>query len=405
MLARKLEVMSWLQVIAFLMVMAAPIHGQPREEPQPYVRGLVKSVDAGAGSIAIMTGEGRGESAAEKTFPLAKDVEIVVNTMHSNLFKEAKLADLVAGLRVTLTVSADKKTVESIVVERPMAQAKVTAVDPAKKTLALGSLAGQADQEKTLSLAGDIDVAIDDGKGGLSSIREGTLSDLVAGAMVRAWLSLDQKEVQSVIVEAPIVTGTLKMLTPTARTVTLLIRPAHDDKPLEELTLAVPEDAVILLDDGRGRRLSVKRAKLEDVPSGSATTVRLSNNRTSVTLLRAQGPLLSGTLKAVDGKNGSITVALPKGRGDKPEEKSFAIAKDTRVQIDGADSLFGNLKVHDNDTVVQLRLSLDQKTVRSIVARQVASQRTSKDPKEKQAQATKSQPQGSAAPRSAASAH
>jgi hypothetical protein len=127
---------------------------------------------------------------------------------------------------------------------------------------------------------------------------------------------------------------------------------------------------MVILDDGKGRRLSLKEGKIADVPAGAAATVRLSLNQTLITQIRVEGPTVFGQLKTVDADKGTLGIAIPKGRGEDPEEKTFVVAKDARINVEGADSTLANLKVGDSPLFVSLRLSLDQKTVQAVVARQ-----------------------------------
>jgi RNA polymerase sigma factor (sigma-70 family) len=335
------------------------------------VRGTVKSVDAAAGKITIATGGGREQPAGEMTYALAKDVEVAVGSAFSrgSVFKEGKLADLAAGTAVTLTLAADKSTVESVLAEEPTLRGILQGVDAAKGTLTVTlpeRARDQAPQEKTIPVAKDAEVVIDDGRGGRFSLKEAQLADLGEGALVILCLSIDGKLVQSVLAEAPTVSGTVKELDAAKKTLALVVRPPRGDDPGEVLSLHVPEDAVVLLDDGRGRRLSVKPGKLADVPAGSVATARLTMNRQVVTSLRAEGPTLFGLLKAVDPAKGTVTVALPKGRGEEPEEKTLTVAKNARIALDGTPSKLTDLKVADDGPSVQLRLSLDQTTVQCI---------------------------------------
>jgi hypothetical protein len=75
-----------------------------------------------------------------------------------------------------------------------------------------------------------------------------------------------------------------------------------------------------------------------------------------------------GLLKSVDADKHTVTFAVPKGRGEAPEEKTLAVAKDARIALDGAATTLGNLKAGDNGPFLQLRLGLDQKTVQSLIA-------------------------------------
>jgi hypothetical protein len=69
-----------------------------------------------------------------------------------------------------------------------------------------------------------------------------------------------------------------------------------------------------------------------------------------------------------DPDKGAISYLIPKGRGEEPEEKTLAVAKDARVTLDGAETKLGSLKGGENAPLVQLRLSLDQKTVQAVAA-------------------------------------
>lgn len=72
-------------------------------------------------------------------------------------------------------------------------------------------------------------------------------------------------------------------------------------------------------------------------------------------------------LKAVDAAKGTITVAT-RQRGAEPEEKTYPVAKGARVIVEGKPGKLDDLKPGENGPFVQLRLSLDQKSVQSIVA-------------------------------------
>jgi hypothetical protein len=257
------------------------------------------------------------------------------------------------------------------VAEGPVVRGIVKAVDAKKNTLTIGTppQREQPGEEKTYAVSAEAEVAVDDGRGKRFSIKEAALGDLAQGALVTAWLSIDGKQVQAVLAEGPLLFGTIKTIDPAKKTLTLLVRPPRGDDPGEEHNLTVSKDAMVLLDDGRGRRLSLKQVKLADVPAGSAASVKLAMDHVLVMQLRAEGPSLTGLLKSVDPAKGVITIGIPKGRDDF-DEKTLTVAKDARVAIDGSESKLGDLKVQGNGPFVHLRLSLDQKTVQVIMARQ-----------------------------------
>ncbi len=375
----RMKMAGGLLVTAALLALGSQAHSQegPRGPAAPEVRGLVKSVDAAAGTITIKTGFSRDRQPVEATYSLAKDVEVALGGAFGRfgggvVAKEGKLGDLAEGTIVALTLATDKKTVESIGAEEPTARGKLKAVDANKNTLTITlaptSREQAAGEEKTYSLAKDAEIAADDGRGSRLSIKEAKLADLAEGAIISLRLSIDKKLVHGVLAEGPSHFGTVKELDAGKKTLTLVIRPPRGDDAGEEMTLNVPEDAVVLLDDGRGRRLSVKRGKLADVPAKSSAMVRLTADGQFAALIRAQGPMLFGQLKAVDPAKGTITIAIPKGRGEDPEEKTLSLAKNAWINIDGNPAKTADLKVEEN-AFVQVRLSLDQKMVQGIMAR------------------------------------
>lgn len=68
--------------------------------------------------------------------------------------------------------------------------------------------------------------------------------------------------------------------------------------------------------------------------------------------------------------NESVTIATPVGHGENPEEKTLPVAKDARIALDNNESTLADIKIIDNDPFAMLRLSLDQKSVKSIQTRQ-----------------------------------
>lgn len=368
---------AWLLAAAALygVVGHAAAQRAGREPPRPEVRGVLKAVDA-AGTLTVSVGGDRQQPAADKTYPLAKDVEVALGSdTRRGLFKEGKLADLAAGTLVALTLSADQKTVESILAEGPVVRGMLKAGDPANHTLTVTMAPTRRDQaaeEKAFPLAPDAEIVVDDGRGRRFSMKEGKPGDLTAGAAVVLRLSPDQKQVQSVVAEGPSILGTVKALDPAKHTVTLAIAPGRGGEAEEERTLALAFDALTIVDDGRGRRLSLREGKLGDVLPGSTAVVRLSVDQKTVTSIRAEGPSVPGLVKAVDPDKATITLAVRRTRGEEPEEKTWPVARDARVTIDGADAKLADIKVAARGPFAMVRLSLDQKTVQAIAARQAS---------------------------------
>ncbi len=385
MFARKHQIAGGLLVAAALIGMTQQGHGQGREVPgreaRQEIRGVVKSVAAGAITLSFGPGRDR-EPAPDKTYSLAKNVEVAIGSGGrggvGGLFKEGKLADLAAGISVTLTLTADQKKVESILAEGPTVRGILKAVDAKKNTVTISQAAQPArergeqpaaGEEKTYAVAAGAEIAVDDGRGRRFSIQEAKLADLGQGALVSAQLSLDKKEVHALLAAGPTLSGTIKAIDAAKKSLTLAGRPTRGEEAQEEQKLTVSSDAVILIDDGKGRRLSLKEARLADLPAGATVNLKLSADQAFVMFIRAEGPTLTGLLKAVNPDKLTITISIPKGRDD-AEEKTLAVAKDARIALDGSETKLGNLKPGENGPLIQLRLSLDQRTVQAIMARQ-----------------------------------
>jgi len=345
------------------------------------VRGAVKSVDAAGMKITIAVPPGRDEARdaphKETTFSLAKDVEVAVGSSFgrgAGVFREGKLSQLLPGTMVSLTLTADKKTVDSILAEEPTVHGKIKSVDAGKNTITVLSGGGrrsreqpQDGEEHTYTVDKDAEIVVDEGRGRFFAVKEIKLADLAEGALVTMRLSLDKKSVHNILAEGPTIAGTIKELDAGKKTFTLVVRAPRGDDAGETVTVNVPEGTLILLDDGRGRRLSIKAGKLADVPVGAAAVVRLTPDQQFATTVRVQGPTLAGVLKSVDAAKGNITIAIPRGRGEDPEEKSLNLAKNIRTIIDGREANLADLKITEDGPAVQLRMSLDQKTVQAIM--------------------------------------
>jgi hypothetical protein len=361
-----------LLVGAALIVLAGQTQAQFGRGPaRPEVRGILKAVDASAGTITVMQFEGRQGPPTEKTYKLAKDLEVGVDAGggRRGALKEAKLADLPLEAPVGLQLSADQTTVESIVSEGPVVRGRLKEVDAAKKSLTVvvqPSRRDQDEEEKSFVLAPGAEIGADDGRGRRFSVRAAELTDLSPGVQVTVWLSLDQKQALAVLAEGPSLLGRVKAVDAGKNTLTLTLGPTRGEDTPEEKTLAVAADALVVLDDGRGRRLSAKEGKLADVPVGAAVQLRLSANQSAITSLRAEGPTIPGLIKSVDAAKGTITIAVPIARGEAPEEKTYPVAKDVRIVIDGNEAKLSDVKPTDEGPFAMVRLTLDSKTVQAL---------------------------------------
>ena len=196
------------------------------------------------------------------------------------------------------------------------------------------------------------------------------MSDLVPGTSVQLSMSIDQKQVLSIQAEGPSLQGTIKSFDASKKEVTLTVFPRRGGEEVTERTVVLADDALVLLDDGKGRRLSLKEGKLSDIPAGSSANVRLSADQKLATVVRAEGPILQGLIRSVDANAGTVTIVRRRGRGDNPDEKTLPLAKDARIVVEGAEGKLSDIKFSDNGPFGMLRLSLDQKTVQSLIVNQ-----------------------------------
>jgi RNA polymerase sigma factor (sigma-70 family) len=354
---------------------SAPAQRDGRTGPSE-VRGIIKALDADKRTITLSLRQARRDESAdeEKTFTLAKGVEVGIGTTFNRrggAYREGKLADLAPGAAAVLQMSADEKAVECILAEGPTVRGLIKSVDAGKGTLTVTARQGrrdEGDEEKTYAVAKDAEIGLDDGRGRTFSLKEAKLADLPAGAVVTLRLSADLKQAQSVVAEGPTVQGAVKAVDAGKRQITLSTPAQGRGEAEGEQTYVVAAGAEVLLDDGKPRRfLFSKEGKLAELPAGAVATLKLSPDQREVTSVRAEGPGVYGLLKAADAAKNRITVALRAPRGDDPgEEKTFAVAPDARVLIDGKEGKLADLKVDDNGPPVGLKLSLDQKVAQTI---------------------------------------
>lgn len=357
-------------VIALSLASTSLVFGQGREAPRTQVRGVVKSIDAG--NITLAAGFGR-DTAVDRSFAVSPNAEVVVGNPFAGrggLFQEAKIAEVTTGTTVVLSLSADEKTAESIVAEEPQVRGVLKQVDVTAKTLTIETQASRREEPAealTFAVSDDAELAIDDGRGKRFSIREAKLPEFAPGAMVTATISLNRKTLRSLLAEGPAVTGTVKAYDANTRTLTLTGR--NREGMEQDRVIVVAEDASLVVDDGKGKRLSVKAGKPADVAVGSNATARLAVDQSRVMQLRIEGPTVFGQFKSADEANQTITISLFRNRTEPPEERTIKVAKDARITNDGTETTLGNLKAAENGPFVQIRLSLDQLTAQSIVSR------------------------------------
>lgn len=362
-------------LLAAFVAIPGSIQAQVRGPVRNELRSTLKSVDASASTISVMLQETRTEPAGEKTYPVAKDAEIGLADANNprGVYTAGKLSDLVPGSLIGFTLAADGATVDGIVAEGPVVRGLLKRIDPKTRKVTVATQAGRGggreaptEEESSYYIGAKAEIGVDDGRGGRFSITRATLEDLAPGAQVTLRLSGDQKEAVELVGEATNQLGTIKSINPAAKTLTLTRGAGRGDDAVQESNLTVADDAILLQDDGKQRRLSVQATTLADIPVGAMVSVRLAADQQKVTMLRAEGPMMPAMIKSVNAGNSTITIAGRASRRDEtPEEKTLAVARDARVIVDGNVKPLAEVPTGEGHYAM-LKLSIDQKTVNFI---------------------------------------
>jgi hypothetical protein len=106
-------------------------------------------------------------------------------------------------------------------------------------------------------------------------------------------------------------------------------------------TFTLARDAWIQIDG--------KPGMLAELPTGSFVNLSLSVDQSTARHVNAHGAGVSGVLKAADAGNNTITV----------DDKSYRVAPDTLILIEGRQAPLGALVIGTN---VSVNLRVDQKT-------------------------------------------
>jgi hypothetical protein len=318
----------------------------------PTIQGTLKSVDSANHRITATLALTKGEPAKDMTFDVAKNAKLFIDDGQvidkSKPVKQPSLDDLPANAVVFLRLSVDRKVVGSIRAEGQSVTGLLKSVDGAKNTITITvSIKGepQVDRiDRTFAVAKAAQVYIDDGKpkDKTKPADAQAIEDLPIGAQVTFRLSLDGKSVVAIRAEGGDVHGSVKAVDAAKNTLTL------HDKVEKEKTYNLMKDAAVFL-DGKGE---VK--KLADVPVEAVVDLKLLADQKTVREIRAYGPTLTGSVAGNAG-NDSLTLR------DKEGEKTFAVAKDARILIEGIKE--GKLTDLIDGTVAQARLSVDKSTV------------------------------------------
>jgi hypothetical protein len=306
-------------------------------------RVLVKGVDAKQSTITF--DDDMPTELAGKTLPVASDASIRIDD------KPGTLAAVPSGVRIDVGLSADRKTVCSFqTIGLGWARVVVKAIDAETGTMTFDDNNAPAELAgKTLPVTGDASIRIDD--------KPGKLSELPRGASIDVGLSADGKMVRSLQANGPGWGGVfVKAIDSEKNTITF-----DDDKAPAELagkTLSMATDADIMIDGRPG--------KLSGLPPGVSVALGLGADQKTVRRLQANGPGWGDVfVKGIDAKKNTIAFDDDKAPAELAG-KTLSVAKDASIQIDGQS---GNLAGLPSGASINVGLSVDQKTVRSVQAK------------------------------------
>lgn len=235
--------------------------------------GTVKSVDAAKDSITLTAT--KGDSSVDRTFAVAKDATVKIDG------REAKLADVKAGVHAHVKLGDDKSTAVAVACDGPTLVGELKDVAADKKSLKVvvtvptdkaDKTAPRKTEEKTVAVGDDVRVVV-------AGNKKATLADLKAGASVSVQMSADGTRAVVVMSPAkgggePGLSGELKAVAADQKSVTVAVQvpPVKGDK-----TPARTEDKTFPLADGV--KVAVegnKQATVADLKVGSRVVVYLS---------------------------------------------------------------------------------------------------------------------------------
>ncbi len=257
--------------LAALALCADGSFAQKKKPADPTASGVVKSVDAAAGTLTLAGQKIKtGGEAPDQTLTLAKDAKLTIDG------KEAKLADVKAGASASLTLTEDKKGATAVSVTGGTVLATVKSVDDKANTITIEGKKvkkGEAGPDQTLALAKDAKVVIDG--------EAKALADIKAGTAVLVSVTVDRKTALSVTVggkKKPAggkagVGGTVKAVDAKDRVITLAGK-----KGAEGQKVTVAKDAKITIDGEEKTLADIKEGALVQL------TLDADKNATAVTV-------------------------------------------------------------------------------------------------------------------------
>jgi RNA polymerase sigma factor (sigma-70 family) len=301
---------------------------------------VVKAVDADHNTITFEDyGNDREGLVSGKTLAVATDSSILIDG------KPGKLAGIPKGAHVNVGLSVDRRTARNIAADGSQFQGVVVkAVDAANHTITLADARGPAELAgRTLSVAKNASIVIDG--------KPGKLAAVPPGAFLNLGLGVDQKTVRNIAAEGPAFQS-IQVKAVDARKNTITFEDDRAPIQLAGKTFAVAKDAFIEIDG--------KPGQLAGLPRGAFVNLGLSVDQTTARSIRAEGRMVdNAVVKAVDAPRYSIDIE------DREGEKTFAVARDAFVEIDGKP---GRLAGVPKGAIVALGLSVDGRTVRRLQA-------------------------------------
>jgi RNA polymerase sigma factor (sigma-70 family) len=234
----------------------------------PAFSGTLKVIDTAKQSITITVT--KGDASIDRDFSLARDIRVVVDG------KEAKLADLKVGAKVSVKLGDDKTTVVAIATgagdaDNKKAQGgagKLKSVDVAKGNITITAIKGDTSIDRTYPIGASVKVFING--------EPATLKDLKVSAPVTVKLGDDRTTVVGIGSEGPTIVGDLKSVAADNKSITVTVKTLTDKT--DKSSVKVEDKSIKVADDLRIKIEGQKSATLADLSAGTSVAVRMSND-------------------------------------------------------------------------------------------------------------------------------
>jgi small nuclear ribonucleoprotein (snRNP)-like protein len=148
--------------------------------------------------------------------------------------------------------------------------------------------------------------------------------------------------------DGPTAAGALQSVDAAKNTITITVNNRQTGKT--EKTFDMVKDITVVQDG--------KAAKLSDLKPGGHVTLKLSADQKTVVGVTSAGATIQGPLKSVDAAKNTVTLTTETRQGK--QDKTYQLAKDAKVTLDGKEAKLADLK---EGTRVVLTMSVDGSTV------------------------------------------